>query len=628
MGSWLDRRSDRVFALLLFAPGLILVGLFVLPPILAVFGMSLLRIELARDDVWRFIGLNNFALRLPADREVMAAIPRTVIFAAATTAITLPMALIAALVLKRSFRGVTLVAIALLLPWAVAPVVSGVFWRFIFTSQFGLANALVGLVGGQPTNWLQDSTTAIGIAMVATAWRSVPLLALLILAALQTIPDALYRAARMDGASSWQSFRFVTVPAIRNTLLTVAILQVIVGLQVFDVLFTLTGGGPGRQTYVVAFAIVENAFTGLSFGYAAALSVVLFGLIVLLSLALVILRIRRRDRTAGPDEDDATAPTRRFTGGPEWAPDAGTLARVREPAVGPASAVEVGLPRRRFALPSWVGRVAFGVGVVLLVVWLVGPIAWIGISSFQPEGAITSVPLQLAPEINLTGYQRLLSNAGWIGALGVNLQVAPATALFGILFGALIAYPLARLHIPGKGALMSLLIFTQMVPAVVMAIPVLILFQTIHLKDTVAALILVNVAFWTPLIAWLLRNAFEDVPVSIEKAARMDGCSRIGTLFRVTLPAARPAIAAVAILVIIGTWNEFLFAMILGDRNTVTLTRWISFIESYTTVGQTRTPPYNLLAAGAVLTVLPCLALVAVFQRRLMVGMTGGLPKG
>ena len=88
-----------------------------------------------------------------------------------------------------------------------------------------------------------------------------------------------------------------------------------------------------------------------------------------------------------------------------------------------------------------------------------------------------------------------------------------------------------------------------MVPAVVMAIPVLILFQTIHLKDTVAALVIVNVAFWTPLVAWLLRNVFEDVPVAIERAARMDGCSRLGTLFRVTLPAARPAIAAIAILV-------------------------------------------------------------------------------
>ena len=98
-----------------------------------------------------------------------------------------------------------------------------------------------------------------------------PLLALLILAALQAIPTRCTAPRAWTAPRRWQSFRYVTLPAIRNTLLTVGILQVIVGLQVFDVLFTLTGGGPGRQTYVVAFAIVENAFTSLSFGYAAAL---------------------------------------------------------------------------------------------------------------------------------------------------------------------------------------------------------------------------------------------------------------------------------------------------------------------------------------------------------------------
>ena len=625
---WLDRRSDRAFAWLLFVPGLLVVGLFVLPPILAVFSMSLLRIELARDDVWRFIGLNNFLIRLPLDREVMAAIPRTVLFAIITTAVAVPVALFAATVLKRRFRGVTLVAVALLLPWAVASAVSGVFWRFIFTSQFGLANSIVVWLGGSSTNWLEDSATAILIATTATAWRSVPLLALLILAALQTIPDALYRAARMDGASTWQSFRWVTLPAIRNTLLTVVILQVILGLQVFDVLFTLTGGGPGRQTYVVAFAIVENAFTGLSFGYASALSVLLFGLIVALSAVMVYLRVRRTDRApaavAGADVDASDGADWRAFRQPRA--ETGVLvAPAEQTAASPADEPSAG---RRRSIPAPAVRLGFGILVAVLVVWLVGPIIWMVVASLQSEGSITSVPLSLKPEIRLDSYQRLLSNPTWIGALGVNLQLAPLTALLSILFGALIAYPMARLAIPGKGLLMGLLIFTQMVPAVVMAIPVLILFQAIHLKDTVLALVIVNVAFWTPLVAWLLRNAFEEVPVSIERAARIDGCSRIGTLFRITLPAARPAIAAVAILVIIGTWNEFLFAMILGDRNTVTLTRWISFIESYTTVGQTRTPPYTLLAAGAVMTVLPCLVLVAVFQRRLLQGMTGGLPKG
>ena len=108
---------------------------------------------------------------------------------------------------------------------------------------------------------------------------------------------------------------------------------------------------------------------------------------------------------------------------------------------------------------------------------------------------------------------------------------------------------------------------------------------------------LVNVAFWLPLIIWLLRNVFEDVPRALESAARMDGCSRLGTLFRITIPAAPPGIAAAAILLLIGTWNEFLFAVVLGDRNAVTVTRRISQIQVIGTAGGI--PPFTLVAAAA-----------------------------
>jgi multiple sugar transport system permease protein len=115
------------------------------------------------------------------------------------------------------------------------------------------------LVGSldQPFNWLASTARAVGIALVAQSWRSVPLLAVLLLAALKTIPPALYRAAKMDGATSWESFRFITLPAIKNTLIVVGVLQVIIGLQVFDLLYSLTSGGPGRDTYVLIMAIYD-----------------------------------------------------------------------------------------------------------------------------------------------------------------------------------------------------------------------------------------------------------------------------------------------------------------------------------------------------------------------------------
>ncbi len=209
----------------------------------------------------------------------------------------------------------------------------------------------------------------------------------------------------------------------------------------------------------------------------------------------------------------------------------------------------------------------------------------------------------------------------------MSLPTAVLTTILVIVLSAPAAYSLARFEIPGKTTILAVLIFIQMVPAIVMAIPVLRIFQILGLKDTVASLVIVNVAFWLPLIIWLLRNFFAEVPISLERAARIDGCSRLGTLFRVTIPAARPGIAAAAILILIGTWNEFLFAVILGDRNAVTITRLITGIQNYPSpVNQS--PPPNLLAAGAMVAVIPCLLLVMLFHRRIISGLTEGFVKG
>src|SRR5205814_7956581 len=228
-----------------FLPAALPIALFVIPPIIAVFAMSLFRIEIAKDDNVPFVGLRNYQRAL-ADADFLASVPRTVAYAVGTTALSVRLGLAAALLLNRGFRGAGLLGIAVLMPWAVAPVVTGFFWQFIFESRIGIINGvLIGTgVSSHPIPWLETTGTAVGVAIIATAWRSVPLLAVLLLAALKTIPSALYQAAKMDGASPFQAFRYVTLPGIRNTLVVAAILQVIVSLQVFDLLYLLTGGGP------------------------------------------------------------------------------------------------------------------------------------------------------------------------------------------------------------------------------------------------------------------------------------------------------------------------------------------------------------------------------------------------
>ena len=258
----------------------------------------------------RSSGCGNYE-RILRDDDFLASVPRTIVLRRRATMLSVPLALGTALLLNRAFRGSTLLGVAVLIPYAIAPVVTGQFWGFIFNSHFGILTGIataLGLVDG-PVRWLDDTRLAMVVAVIAAAWRSMPILALILLAALKTIPETLYRAAKMDGATTWQSFRFVTLPAIRNTLLVVIILAILTSLQIFDILFTLTKGGPGRDTTVIPYYIYPRAFQNLSLGYSAALAVFLFALICLFSAFAIFLRLRSTERRAPVDTevDEAVA---------------------------------------------------------------------------------------------------------------------------------------------------------------------------------------------------------------------------------------------------------------------------------------------------------------------------------
>ena len=408
----------------------------------------------------------------------------------------------------------------------------------------------------------------------------------------------------------------MTLPGIRNTLVVAAILQVIVSLQVFDLLYLLTGGGPGSETTTMNYFIYNKVALNSSFGYSAALALLLLALIAACSAVLLYLRLRRSADATTPSDTEQVQLS------------VAAIEQFRRPGQqkGWSEVPEKQTSRPRVALPSWFSRAVIVGGASLLVAWLIAPILWIAITSIEPEGAVTQAPPALTSEVSLDRYATLLADPDWPGSFAVSLTVTVAATGIAIVLSALAAYPLARYRLPGKRTVLSLLIFTQMVPASVLAIPVLLLFQKLGLKDTVLSLVLVNVAWWVPLVVWLLRDVFEDVPRAIEAAARIEGCSRIGTLFRVTMPAARPGISAAAILLLIGIWNEFLFALILGDRDAVTVTRRIS--QTQAILPGAGVPPFTVEAAAGILVALPCLALVAIFHRRVFAGLTQGFVKG
>jgi multiple sugar transport system permease protein len=482
----------------------------------------------------------------------------------------------------------------------VAPIAAGVFWRLVFDTRFGLVNAGLRALGLGTVRWTNEATPTLVVTLVAVTWRATPLLAVLLLGALRAVPPSHARAARMDGASAWQVLRHITLPAIRPTLVVVCVIQIVLALQVFDILFAIASGHPLTASTLTGFAIYTSVIENLSFGYGSALTVVLAGLIALCLVPLIFVvrgRVPRRARRVVDDDLDSRPPVYGHTA-------SGAVTATRAGArVEPPPAVRRWRPGARAAR---VGR-AFGIGA--MAVWLVGPIVWLAIASTQPEAGLRAASPTLTLNLTLDGYTRLLNDPAWRGALAISVAVSVGATLLALASAVLAGYPLARYQFRGSGVVLGVLLLTQLIPPIALAIPFLFIVLAFGLKDTVFGLMLVNAAFWTPILVWLVRAAFLAVPTQLESAARMDGLGRVGTIFRVAVPAAGPAIAAAGVIVFIGIWNDFVFSAAIGGRTTTTLPRFLVLNAD---------PPYHVLAAGILLTILPCLVLVAVMHRRIL----------
>jgi ABC-type sugar transport system permease subunit len=284
-----DARAERRFAWALVTPALATVAGVAIFPLAWALWESLHRHDLRLPWLGRpFVGLANYAEVL-ADRRFWEAILHTALFTALTVALELGLGLVMALAMNRSFRGRGLARAAVLVPWAIPTVVSALLWRFLFDSQAGLANA--ALVGAgllsEPLAWFVHAGTAWVPIVLADVWKTTPFVALLLLAGLQTIDPALHEAAAMDGAGPWRRLRHVTLPLLRPTILVALIFRTLDAFRVFDLVYVLTGGGPGTATEPVALYTFNVLFSNLRFGYGAALSVIVFGMTFLLAMLYV-----------------------------------------------------------------------------------------------------------------------------------------------------------------------------------------------------------------------------------------------------------------------------------------------------------------------------------------------------
>jgi len=287
-----DTRAGWAMAL----PALGIVALVALGPVLWAVWESLHEHDLRMPWLgFRYVGLRNYVDVL-SDARFLEAIGHTALFAAISVTCEIALGLALAVAVDSIARGRGVVRTAMLLPWAVPTVVVGLVWRFMFETPGGLMNGALAAIGiTRMPVWFADAHAAWLPIILADVWKTTPFVAILLLAGQQVIDRSLYEAARMDGATAWRQFTHITLPLLKPALFVALVFRTVDAFRVFDVIYVMTGGGPGTATESIALYTFSTLFEHLRFGFGSALSVIVF--VVTFLLALVAIRLMGRTLT-------------------------------------------------------------------------------------------------------------------------------------------------------------------------------------------------------------------------------------------------------------------------------------------------------------------------------------------
>lgn len=292
-----QRLGDRTFLVFLIAPGLMLLVAVVLYPLIRSLVSAFFEEDLLFPGM-TWVGFDNIAAVLRD--EFVPLVRQTLIFTLGATIGPFLVGLALALVLNQRFTGQRLLRGMFLIPWLIPGVVVSFLWMWIFDANYGVLNGILTSIGviDEPRAWLFETATAQSALILAKTWNSFPWVMVMLLAALQTVPDELHEAAAMDGAGTIRRFFTVTWPHIAGVAGLVLLLEFIWNFQHFDMIFVLTGGGPAGTTSTFATEVYDAAFKGYDLGHAGALGLVWMLLLTVLVVAYVWLS-ERGEKEAG-----------------------------------------------------------------------------------------------------------------------------------------------------------------------------------------------------------------------------------------------------------------------------------------------------------------------------------------
>lgn len=287
VAKWMDRKLNYVFTV----PTILFVLGMVLFPIIYTFILSFHSWRLSANIPWEFVGADNY-MNLFGESRFIDAVWRTFLFAGIALVIEVVLGIAIALFLNHTFFGKNLVKTVFLLPMVATPVAIGMVWKLIYEPNIGILNTVIRDLGGPKTDWLGNSNIALYSLVFVDIWQWTPFVMLIILAGLTSIPTDPFESAMIDGASRWQTIRKITLPLLRPTIFTAVLLRLIDVLKTFDIIYSMTQGGPGFATETMNILSFRQAFEFMQFGQSSATLILFF--VIVMSIAALTIKLKSK----------------------------------------------------------------------------------------------------------------------------------------------------------------------------------------------------------------------------------------------------------------------------------------------------------------------------------------------
>jgi multiple sugar transport system permease protein len=571
-----------------------------------------------------FVWFENY-IRLWQDPFYREAVRNTFVFTGGSIFFKLLLGMCAALLLNAQKRFRNLLTGLVLLPWIIPSVVQALAWRSIYDPLFGGLNPIlqgIGLISA-PLSWLADPHMAMASVITVNVWAGIPFFVVNMLAGMQAIDKELYEAAEIDGANAWERFLNITLPGLRYVVAVATLLSTIWTFNGFETIFLLTGGGPGTATTVYSIKAYTTAIRGLRFGPGTAIALSLTPMLAF--FILLLSRYMRRDVAAEQQAETWQDKVLNGVGAVIsliGAVIAFPIALVFRAASALFPVQQMGgRSQKRTRLLGDIGR---GIGLALMLTFILFPFYWIIVTAFKTE-------LQISQRVDIfwpnpwttDQFRRLFFDEPFFLWFRNSATVAVSTTLLAVLFASLGGYALARLRFLGAQTMTTALLITYLLPGALMFIPLYGILASLGVTNSLWALILTYPTSMIPFATWLLMGYYRAIPEELEHAAMVDGANRLQAFLRITLPLTAPALLAVTLFSFTAAWKEFLYAFVfISSQNLMTLPVGLAqkiFGDIY---------PWGLLMAASLVISIPVVVFYMYGQRFMIAGLTAGSVKG